>query len=185
MMQYIEAMIRRLEDDLGNFVQFINIFGVAQINLRKRMNTRKIIRFSTVILSLFLNILLVSNNWAQAPPLKYIEAKCTVGNINTILSISCSDFDSAFTSTEVKEKRIISGDILEAFGRALQSVKYQKGEPQIDVRSKFYFYFIDDDKAPIVICADKFFDLEMNGRRIRSSKRLIYLLRKVQDLTVL
>lgn len=138
-----------------------------------------------MILSLFLNILLVSNNWAQSPPLKYIEAKCTVGNINTILSISCSDFDSAFTSTEVKEKRIISGDILEAFGRALQSVKYQKGEPQIDVRSKFYFYFIDDDKAPIIICADKFFDLEMNGRRIRSSKRVIYLLRKVQDLTAL
>lgn len=137
---------------------------------------------------LFLIMLFGNRVCGQMTSFKDVEIKSVSANTTSIVSISCDRFDSIFPPEACKVKYITDSTTLESFRELLQSLKFQTGEPKIDVRTKFYFHFEDNNAAPIVICASKFFEIVVNGKEIRKNRKgnrknktLVDLLRKIKD----
>ena len=102
---------------------------------------------------------------------KYVNQRIT-----TPIPISCNDFEKTFAKNQVYEKTIEDSVALIPFEKIFEEVKYIKGDTSIDVRSKFYVYFLGDNK-PKVICMNKFNDILIDGLLIANNRKLIGLLR--------
>ena len=139
-------------------------------------------------LFIFLVVLLSNRAFCQMASFKDIEIKSVSASTTSIVSVSCDHFDSTFSSEAFKIKYITDSATLESFRKILQRLKFRRREPEIDVRSKFYFHFVDKSATPLVVCASKFFDIVVNGKEIKKNKKgiseqkqLVYLLHKIKD----
>lgn len=128
----------------------------------------------TIILIL---LMLVSHAgvFSQQKALTQVKVHLAAESILTPYDISCDKFKKSFPREQIKVKEITDPVILKKTVHALQTVKYaRKLAYPLDVRNKFYLTY--SDGSTLVICSDKFNQVEVSGRAIKANKKIISLL---------
>ena len=122
--------------------------------------------------SLFLTVsFVISSIPSNQTKYKEIVVHYVAFDVETIHSISCSDFDSSFPKTAYKTFVISKQNELKEIYSALQHPIYDSSRTSLDVRGHFVWTPFDDG-VKYDICFTRFLRVSLNGRVILSDPTL-------------
>jgi hypothetical protein len=114
----------------------------------------------------------------QDAQLKSFKITAVTFGITTPMSVSCSEFENAFS-----KKIYVNQDFNDSFhvlqlGHTLSQIKFaKKNKQRINVRARIYLEY-GAPRPESILCVDKFYNMELDGRLIRRNKALINYLKQ-------
>jgi hypothetical protein len=114
----------------------------------------------------------------QDAKLKGFKVIAVTFGITTPMSVSCSEFEKSFPSKNYATQNLDDSAHVSQLGRALSRVEFAKNESRhINVRAKVYLEY-GNAHPERVLCVDKFYDVELDGRLIKRNKTLVNYLKQ-------
>ena len=113
----------------------------------------------------------------QDVQLKSFKVTAVTFGITTPMSISCSEFESSFPSKNYSVQNFSDSVHIVQLIRALSRVELAKKDSlHINVRAKVYLEY-GSPHTERILCIDKFYNIELDGRRIKRNRTLINYLK--------
>ena len=131
----------------------------------------------TKILLFYFLILYTVGLKGQNTQLKSFKITAVAFGITTPMSVSCGEFENTFPNKNYVTKNFNDSIHVSQFEHALRGVKYgKKGAQDINVRAKVYLEY-GTSHSESVLCIDKFYDIELDGRLIKKNRAVIDFLK--------
>ena len=130
-----------------------------------------------IFLSYFLTACVVVLK-GQDAQLKSFKVIAVTFGITTPMSVSCSEFENTFPRENYANQNFNDSIHVSQLGHALSRIKFAKKNRQhINVRAKIYLEY-GTSRPESILCVDKFYNMELDGRLIKRNKTLINYLRQ-------